>query len=622
MRIHKYLLVLITMISILPNSNAFAQKEAAIKRIEPTNWWVGMHSPEVQLIIYGTNITSADVSINYDGVTVKQVHRVKNHNYLFIDLLISENSQPGIVPIQFLKDGIEFYTHEYHLLSRDKNSIERKGFDSGDAMYLIMPDRFANGNPENDDIDGMLEKANRKEPYGRHGGDLQGILEHLDYIQEMGYTAIWLNPVMENNQDRSSYHGYAITDFYQIDARLGTNTEFKKLTQECNKRGIKMIMDMVFNHCGNNHWWMDDLPMHNWINQWEEFTRSNYRLSTISDPYVSKSDKALSVKGWFDTTMPDLNLENELMLNYLIQNSIWWIEYAGLEGIRMDTYPYPDKNGMATWAQRIMSEYPNFNIVGESWITEPSKLCYWQKDFPNKDGYNSHLPSLMDFPMQDAIKNAFNEEDGWNTGLSRLYNTLADDHLYPNPMNMVVFPDNHDEGRILHALQNDTAKLKMALTFSATTRGILQIYYGTELLMNGNGLDGHAKIRLDFPGGWEGDTINAFVKEDRTADQNKIFNHLKKLLNYRKNSVALKYGKTLHFIPLDGIYVYFRYTNNQTVMVILNNNAKGSKKVDMSRYKEILADSKKGTNIMTGRKIKDLSTININAKSAIIIELH
>ena len=610
------------MISILPNSNAFAQKEAAIKRIEPTNWWVGMHSPEVQLIIYGTNITSADVSINYDGVTVKQVHRVKNHNYLFIDLLISENSQPGIVPIQFLKDGIEFYTHEYHLLSRDKNSIERKGFDSGDAMYLIMPDRFANGNPENDDIDGMLEKANRKEPYGRHGGDLQGILEHLDYIQEMGYTAIWLNPVMENNQDRSSYHGYAITDFYQIDARLGTNTEFKKLTQECNKRGIKMIMDMVFNHCGNNHWWMDDLPMHNWINQWEEFTRSNYRLSTISDPYVSKSDKALSVKGWFDTTMPDLNLENELMLNYLIQNSIWWIEYAGLEGIRMDTYPYPDKNGMATWAQRIMSEYPNFNIVGESWITEPSKLCYWQKDFPNKDGYNSHLPSLMDFPMQDAIKNAFNEEDGWNTGLSRLYNTLADDHLYPNPMNMVVFPDNHDEGRILHALQNDTAKLKMALTFSATTRGILQIYYGTELLMNGNGLDGHAKIRLDFPGGWEGDTINAFVKEDRTADQNKIFNHLKKLLNYRKNSVALKYGKTLHFIPLDGIYVYFRYTNNQTVMVILNNNAKGSKKVDMSRYKEILADSKKGTNIMTGRKIKDLSTININAKSAIIIELH
>ena len=408
-----------------------AQNTQTIKRIEPTNWWVGMEIPELQLMVYGDNIAMCDVKIDSGELMLKNVTKVENPNYLFLDLVISRSAKAGTFPIHFSKNGADIYTHHYELLEREENSAGRLGFDSGDAMYLIMPDRFANGNPQNDNVKGMLEKANRKAAYGRHGGDLQGILGHLDYIQEMGYTAIWLNPVMENNQPQSSYHGYAITDFYQIDARLGTNEEFKQLTEECNKRGIKMIMDMVFNHCGSNHWWVNDLPMFNWINQWQEFTRSNYRLSTISDPYVSKADKDLSVKGWFDTTMPDLNLENGFMLNYLVQNSIWWIEYAGLRGIRMDTYPYPDKHGMAIWTQRILSEYPNFNIVGESWITEASKLCYWQKDFPNKDGYNSHLPSLMDFPMQNAIKQAFNEEEGWDSGLTRLYNTLADDPPLP-----------------------------------------------------------------------------------------------------------------------------------------------------------------------------------------------
>ncbi len=601
-------------------TNIDAKNKSVIKKLEPSSWWVGMKDPHLQLMIYGNDLSKYDVSIDYKGVSIQQVHKAENPNYQFVDLLISDEAKAGTFQIQLKSGNKVIESIDYVLNERDEGSASRKGFSSEDAMYLIMPDRFANGNPDNDSLPEMTEKANRKKDYGRHGGDLKGISDHLDYIQEMGYTAIWLNPVLENNQPSSSYHGYAITDFYQIDARLGSNEEFKELTKECEQRGIKMIMDMVFNHCGSNHWWMNDLPMSDWINQWPEFTRSNYRLSTISDPYVSKYDKDLSVKGWFDTTMPDLNLENEFMLTYMIQNSIWWIEYAGLGGIRMDTYPYPDKHGMAEWTQKILKEYPYFNIVGESWITEPSKLCYWQKDFPNKDGFNSHLPSLMDFPMQDAIKKAFNEEDTWEQGLSRLYNTLADDHLYPNPLNMVVFPDNHDEGRIYEFVGKDKDKLKMALTYSITTRGILQIYYGTEILMDGDGYKGHGKIRKDFPGGWTKDSINAFVKEGRSPEQNEVFNYLKKLLNYRKTSEALKVGKTLHFIPADGIYVYFRYTGDDCVMVILNNN-KVAKKVNTTRYSEKLSKYSKGTNVITGRVVNDLNLINIKAKSAIVIQL-
>ena len=592
----------------------------ALKRVEPLNWWVDMANPNLQLLVYGNNISTADVRINYQGVALKEIIKVENPNYLFVNLHIAPGTKPGSFDIEFVKDKKKVATYPYELKARESNSRLRQGFNASDAIYLVMPDRFANGNPANDDMPAMVEKCDRKAPYGRHGGDLAGIAAHLDFIGDLGMTAIWINPVQENNMPASSYHGYAITDYYLVDARFGTNNDFKQLVDQSHSKGIKIIMDMVFNHCGTRHWWMSDLPMADWINQWTDFTRSNYRLSTISDPYVSKRDYDLAARGWFDNTMADLNLRNPLMLNYLVQNSIWWIEFAGLDGIRQDTYPYPDKQGMAHWARRIAEEYPNFNIVGEAWIAQASKLCYWQKDFPNRDGFNSYLPSLMDFPIQDAIVKAFNEKAGWDSGLMRLYDVLADDHLYPNPLNMVTFGENHDVGRLLHLLKGNVQSLKMAMTFLATTRGIPQLYYGTELLMDGNGFDGHANIRLDMPGGWEGDQINGFTHQGRSSVQNDMVHHISKIFNYRKGSKVLQYGNLLHFVPQDDIYVYFRYLGSQAVMVIMNNNDE-VKTVSGSDFDEFLQNYKSGIDVMTGESITALDVFSLPAKSSKVIEL-
>lgn len=597
-----------------------AQKNV-ISRVEPLNWWVGMTNPNLQIMVYGPNIAANNVSISYTGVALKHVIKTENPNYLFLDLTLAPNTQPGKLPIIFTSGKKTVATYQFDLLAREEGSASREGFNSSDAIYLIMPDRFANGDPNNDQVPGMVEQHNRKAPYGRHGGDLKGIQNHLDYIQDLGMTTLWLNPVQENNQIESSYHGYAITNYYNVDARLGTNEDFKALTADCRQRGMKMIMDMVFNHCGIGHWWMNDLPMKDWINQWNSYTPSNYRLSTISDPHVSQTDLELATRGWFDRSMPDLNLQNPLMLNYMIQNSIWWIEYIGLQGIRQDTYPYPDKQAMREWNLRVRQEYPNFNIVGETWISSASKLCYWQKDFPNKDGYNSELPSLMDFPMLEALRRAFNEKESWDDGLIRLYDVLADDHLYPNPDNMVVFPENHDIGRLMYFLGDDIHKFKMAMAFIATTRGIPQLYYGSEILMSGNGFEGHSFLREDFPGGWAGDTINAFTASGRTSRQNEALNYMAKIFNYRKNNPVLHKGKLLHFVPKDEVYVYFRMLNNKAVMVMMNNADRTPKTVNMERFNEVLKDYRTGKDIVTDKMINNLKQIDIPAKSALIIEL-
>jgi neopullulanase len=601
---------------------AIASGKINLERIEPSVWWIGMKNPDVQLLVYGKQIAQTDARFNIPGVSLSSTIKVQNENYLFLNLHIIGDAKPGNYAIEFVQDNKIRATGKFTLCAREQASASRKGFDASDMIYLIMPDRFANGDPSNDNMPGMLEQADRSAPYGRHGGDLKGIMDHLDYIANIGATAIWLNPVLENNQLKSSYHGYSITDYYKVDPRFGTNEQYRELVHAGHLKGLKMIMDMVNNHCGSYHWWMNDLPTPDWINQFPEFNRSNYRISTVTDPHASKADMNGAVAGWFDNTMPDLNLRNELMRTYLIQNSIWWIEYAGLDGIRMDTYPYPDKEGMVKWASAIMSEYSDFNIVGECWIADNAKLAVWQKDFPNSDGFNSQLPSLMDFPLTFAIHKAFNEKQTWTDGIQRIYDVVADDYLYPDPFNLVIFAENHDAGRIFEYLEKDLRKLKMSMALLATMRGIPQLYYGTELLMAGDGTQGHANIRHDFPGGWPGDTVNSFIASGRTPEQNEAWNYMSALFIYRKNSPALQFGNLTHFVPMDNIYVYFRELNGQGVMVIFNNNDTEEKDLNTVRFAEILSKYTSGRDIITGNRYQDLNGIHIRPKSALVIELH
>lgn len=611
----------VALLALLTLSFEFAAKAQQVERLEPSSWWIGFQNPRVQVLVYGQDIATLQASVDHPGVALEKTIAVENPNYLFLDLLIDETAQPGEVKIDF-KQGKRVRTSAvFELLEREAGSASREGFNQSDAIYLIMPDRFANGKTENDEIPGMLEKLNREDPYGRHGGDLEGIRQRLDFIADMGFTAIWINPVLENDQPQSSYHGYAITDYYRVDQRLGSNEEYRQLVQEARSKGIKIIKDMVFNHCGHKHWWMNDLPMGDWVHQYPEFTRSNYRLSTVADPYAAKADLDLTTKGWFDTSMPDMNMTNELVRNYMIQNSIWWIEYAGLQGIRMDTYPYPDKEAMAEWIKRVKAEYPDFSIVGEAWISQASKLAYWQKDFPNQDGYNSEMKLLMDFPMAEALGAAFNEGEGWGSGLQRLYDVLADDHLYRYPKHLVVFAENHDLGRMGHFYGGDINKMKLAIAFLGTVRGIPQWYYGSELLMMGDGGASHGAIRQNYPGGWPGDERDAFTSEGRSATENELLDYLSAVLNYRKTSEVLQQGHTLHFLPENQVYVYFRYLGEEAVMVLMNNNENEVAELDTARFNEILKDYKSGREVVSGQTFESLNKIKIPAKSAFIIEL-
>ncbi len=611
--------IILLAIALLFLNFSFAEN-SELKKVEPPFWWAGMEVQELQLLVYGTDISENSVEINYPGVELLEIIKTENPNYLFLNLGISDKAKAGKFQINFINKNKIIHSYEYELKVRKAGSKEREGFNSSDVIYLIMPDRFSNGNPEDDDMPGMLEKANRKNPNGRHGGDIKGIANHIDYFKDLGVTALWLNPVFENNMPKYSYHGYAITDFYKVDSRFGSNEDYKKLIEDCHKNGIKMIKDMVFNHCGLGHWWMNDLPQQDWVHQFPEFTRSNYRGGTVTDPYVSDYDKTKMLSGWFDTSMPDLNQKNKLLANYLIQNSIWWIEYAGLDGIRMDTYPYSYKEFMADWMLRINIEYPNFNVVGESWLSSASAVAYWQENANNRDGYKSHLPSVFDFPLMFAIGHAFTENNTWDNGIVRLYDALGQDFLYGNPNELVVFADNHDTDRFFTKIDEDYDDFKNAMTFLLTTRGTPLIYYGTEILMTGHENRGHGDIRKDFPGGWSGDKNNAFTKEGRNHKQNDAFRFMRKLLNYRKNNEVLQSGKLVHFIPEDGVYVYFRYNDESAVMVVISNNEELIK-LKTKKYSEILKNYKTGTNILNGQKIDDLGNISITPKNSMIVEL-
>lgn len=599
-----------------------AQKNATgFDHVEPPFWWIGMNNNSLQILLHNknVNINEYKAEIRYDGVTLKEIKKVENPHYLFLTLEVSPSVKPGNVPITFTS-GKKSFTYNYELKNKSSAKHRIQGFNSSDVVYLIMPDRFANGDTKNDSIPGMPEGVHRDKGEGRHGGDLKGISDHLDYIKDLGVTAIWLNPVLENNQKRSSYHGYAITDLYNVDRRFGGNEAYLSFINKSHQMGLKVIQDMVMNHIGNDHWLMHDLPEKDWVHQFPEFTRSNYQGNVISDPYQSKYDGEKMSNGWFDTTMPDVNQANPLFAVYLIQNTLWWIEHAGIDGIRMDTQPYPDKNFMSRWAKEVLNEYPSFNIVGEVWLQNSiPATAYWQEGMVNADGYQSYLPTVTDFPFCYAVPQALNEPGSWDTGMRRLYTLLSQDFIYPDANHNLTFLDNHDMTRFFLSVKRDLKKFKMGLAFLLTTRGIPQLYYGTELLMDGDG-GYHPNVRLDLPGGWPGDSVNAFTKEGRSKEQNEAFDFLRTLLNWRKDQDVIHNGKLKHYIPEDNIYVYFRYHSTRRIMVIMNAND-SDKILDTAPFAENLAGVKKGHEVLTQAEITNLESIHIPAWTAFVIEL-
>ncbi len=599
---------------------------AQIERIEPPNWWVGMQNNALQLLVKENNIGSSIPEISYQGVTIKKVHKAKSPNYLFIDLEIEKNTKPGYFEIVFNLENGKKKKQTYQLKERLKSSDKYVGFNSSDAIYLITPDRFANGDTSNDIDEMLLEKTiDRKNDYGRHGGDIRGIINHLDYIDDMGFTAVWPMPLLINDMPESSYHGYAMTDFYKVDPRFGTLDEYIELSSKMSEKGMKLIMDQVENHCGSEHWWMKDLPFNDWVNQQEAFetnkplNNSNHRRTTNQDLYASQRDKDEMSQGWFVSAMPDLNQKNPFMANYLIQNSIWWIETLSLGGIRQDTYPYPEKIFMSNWAGAIMKEYPNFSIVGEEWSTNPLLVGYWQEGKKNKDGYESHLTSSMDFPMQHNIVDALNQEEKWDTGLVKIYEGLANDFAYTHPEKIMVFPDNHDMSRIFTQLKGDILNTKTALSYLLILPRIPQIYYGTEILMNDFKKPGdHGLLRGDFPGGWEGDKVNVFTSEGLSKDQKEMRSFLKKVLNYRKESKAIQEGKTVHFAPFMGTYLLFRTLGDETVVHIINKNEKAIT-IDLNRYEEIGLKGKNLKNIISQEELIWGDSIELKERGSLIL---
>jgi len=557
-----------------------------------------------------------EVTINHPNVLVDRVSKADSPNYLFIDITLDQDIVATKLPIQ-LKNGENVILHNYPILPNDPTPIN--GFTAADAIYLITPDRFSNGDPSNDNIAGMKEVADRNNKGGRHGGDIAGMINHLDYISDMGFTSVWLNPLLENNMERYSYHGYSTTDFYKVDPRFGSNAEYRKLADKGREKGLKLIMDMIVNHCGSFHWWADDLPYKDWYNQWSSYTETNHQKTVMQDPYVSDYDKKQFTDGWFVSTMPDLNQRNPQMAKYLIQNSIWWVEYLGLSGIRMDTYPYPDEDFMADWTKAMMLEYPTVNIVGEEWNESPVIVSYWQAGKVNSNGYTSDLKSVMDFPVNMAMIKALNDEESWGTGLKKLYEMMAMDFLYPEPMNLVTFPDNHDMARIWALLNRDYDLWKMAITHVLTNRGIPQLYYGTEILADSPSHRDDGAVRSDFPGGWEGDTINTVSGFGLSEQQLDAQQFVKKLLQWRKTATAIHNGKLIHYRPENGVYVYFRYNESQTLMIVINKGE--AQELNLKRYNETIASSSTAIDIMNGQQILLEEQLQLAERSVVVYEL-
>lgn len=595
---------------------------AQIDRVEPPFWYAGMENTELQILFYGKNIAENEVTVS-NKIQITDVIKTENPNYIFVTIDTKNVIAQDFI-FSFSKDKKVVFTKKYTLKKRRSNSAARKSFDASDMIYLIMPDRFANGNPKNDSNKSVTEKVERSNPGGRHGGDIAGMIQNLDYLKDLGVTTVWPTPLCEDNDKTYSYHTYAQSDVYKIDPRYGTNEEYVQLASELHKRDMKLIMDYVTNHWGLQHWMMNDLPTKDWINQFENYTGTSHKRTTVHDINASKIDYDICFNGWFVPSMPDLNQKNPLVLKYLTQNAIWWIEYADLDGLRVDTYNYADPNAIAKWTKAITNEYPNLNIVGEISMRDQAQLSYWQKD--SKVGaiqnFNSNLPSIMDFIMLDAFQSIFNENDGsWDKGMMKIYDNLANDFLYPNPNNIMIFAENHDTERFNEVYKNDFKKYQMAMALVATLRGIPQLYYGSEIGMAGDrNKGGDAAIRQDFPGGWKEDTNNAFLKSSRTDEQEHYFDFTSKLFQWRKTNEAVHFGKTTHYIPENNVYVYFRYTDTKTVMVVVN-NSDNNQTIKTNRFQENIEKFSIGKDILSSKTIDLKQDLTIESKSVLILEL-
>jgi glycosidase len=598
----------------------FAAQGNAELRVDPPNWWVGMANQELELLIHGENVGKAQLELvaTNDTVQVVNVKSADSDNYLIVNLLIAPDAKSQTLELRF--SGAIEHTLSYTLKARDTALSAGQGYDASDVIYLLTPDRFANGDMSNDRIEGMREQTvDRSAPYGRHGGDLQGVLEHLDYLRDLGVTQLWMNPVLENDQTEQSYHGYAITDHYRIDPRYGDLDLMVKLANEARARGIRFIWDVIPNHSGSYHWWMQDLPFKDWVNYPDSRQRTNHRRESVQDPYSIAADRENFQSGWFVDAMPDLNQRNPHMARYLIQNTIWWIETLGLSGLRVDTYPYSDKAFLTQWNAALLKEYPNLNSVGEEWSLNPTIVAYWQAGKHNSDGYLGSSPAMMDFPLNDSILKAVAENEAWNTGLTRVYQTLANDFVYANPNDLVIFPDNHDMSRVFSQVNESVAATKMALAMIATLRGIPQIFYGTEILMHNRGTDSHGVIRSDFPGGWVGDTANARTGEGLSDEQLEFQQWTRQLLNWRRQQVAVHKGDFRHKAPVDGLYAYSRNFQDSTVLVLVN-NLDVSRNVPRAEVAELTGDSNLWSEGLSNESVDFSEAVTVPPKSVLILE--
>lgn len=606
-------LLLCLLLTCLPPLHA-----ATVHRVEPENWWVGMRHRQVELMLHGQDIAALQARIAHPGVRVTGVQALENPNYLFVGVEIDDDATPGALEIELLDGDTVAARHPWRIDPREP--APPRGFDGRDAIYLVTPDRFANGDPGNDSVAGMREAADRGNPDGRHGGDLVGMRAHLGYVASLGFTRLWPTPVLENDQPGFSYHGYAITDLYRVDPRMGSNEDYRALAREARAHGIGLVKDVVLNHIGSQHWWMRDLPSRDWINNGGRFSPTNHRRTTIQDPYAAPGDRAGFTDGWFVEAMPDLNQRQPQLARYLIQNTLWWIESAGLAGIREDTFGYADADFLSAWAKAVMDEYPDFDMVGEEWSPNPAIVAHWQRGKANANGHEPHMTSMMDFPLHIALRDALLRPDTWESGWTPLYEALANDFLYPDPQALVLFAENHDTTRLLAHVDGDLGLWKLGMAYIATMRGIPQFYYGSEVLLRGPSERRDGELRADMPGGWAGDAASAFSGEGLEARQREAQEFVRRLFNWRKGATPVHAGSLVHYAPVDDVYVYVRAHAGRRVLVALNRGP-AEARLDLARFADSLAGARSGTDVLDGRRVPLDATLAVPARSPLILEL-